>query len=264
MKKQATLFPEMEIGLANAVSPTWGQQVAALIMHAKVEHNKRGVPFTARDVAAVIDAADSARPVRGPRAKLVNGRNLLFDALACGCGLVEPYTASAAGQVAKALKEIQAIQPNVTAEELTATAKAVRRKFEDAGPIAVATHWHSFAASRRVKRTEPKAPPGWLARLNERFPGSTKARGGAFEITKETDYEFSQLDESVRRELQNVGMPGDAAKCPGCDTAVTIENAGGYRTFCDKCTDAMPQIPGPGGWQIEGRFPAFRWIKQRC
>ncbi len=46
------------------------------------------------------------------------------------------------------------------------------------------------------------APAGWLARLNERFPDCAYARGGAVEITEETDYHFSQLPETVRKQLR--------------------------------------------------------------
>ncbi len=152
--------------------------------------------------AALITALRPAVTKELPKAARLNGRNVLFDALAFGCGLLEPFTKSAAGQVAKALKEILEIDPAVTADELIHTATAVRRKYEGAGPMAVSTHWTSFYAARRPKKTEAKAPVGWLARLNDKFPDSTKAVGGAFEITKETDYEWSQLDESIRRELR--------------------------------------------------------------
>lgn len=54
---------------------------------------------------------------------------------------------------------------------------------------------------------------------------------------------------------------------PGCDTPLTWSNAGGYRTYCQKCVDAMPDIPGgvddngyAKGYHLEGRYPNFRWV----
>jgi len=55
--------------------------------------------------------------------------------------------------------------------------------------------------------------------------------------------------------------------CPGCRVALNMNDAvaedapGGYRTYCRRCTDVMPEIPGLGQWQMTGRFPKFRW---RC
>ena len=51
-------------------------------------------------------------------------------------------------------------------------------------------------------------------------------------------------------------------QCPGCDVEITAENAGGYRTFCEDCVDAIPPLPKDGaGYLIkEGcRYPNFEW-----
>ncbi len=51
-------------------------------------------------------------------------------------------------------------------------------------------------------------------------------------------------------------------RCPGCDVELTTDNAGGYRTFCQLCVDAMPPLPNDGaGYLIkEGcRYPNFEW-----
>jgi hypothetical protein len=51
-------------------------------------------------------------------------------------------------------------------------------------------------------------------------------------------------------------------KCPGCDVALTTQNAGGYRTFCDRCVKAMPPLPTDGaGYLIKegSRCPNFEW-----
>ena len=34
--------------------------------------------------------------------------------------------------------------------------------------------------------------------------------------------------------------------CPGCDKALTVDNAGGYRSFCRTCVKAMPEFPKDG------------------
>ena len=50
-------------------------------------------------------------------------------------------------------------------------------------------------------------------------------------------------------------------ECPGCGVDLTASNAGGYRCFCEKCVDAMPPFPRePGGYNIEGVYPNFRWV----
>ena len=50
--------------------------------------------------------------------------------------------------------------------------------------------------------------------------------------------------------------------CPGCDIDITIEDAGGYRTYCQKCVDAMPPLPRDGkGYNIKGRYPNFEWVE---
>ena len=53
-------------------------------------------------------------------------------------------------------------------------------------------------------------------------------------------------------------------KCTGCDISLTIENAGGYRCFCNKCVEVMPEIPkepSKNGWYLKGYYPEFKWIK---
>lgn len=49
-------------------------------------------------------------------------------------------------------------------------------------------------------------------------------------------------------------------QCPGCDVEITVDNAGGYRTYCDRCVEAFPQLPSAGSWRLAGRYPAFEWL----
>lgn len=56
--------------------------------------------------------------------------------------------------------------------------------------------------------------------------------------------------------------------CPGCDVELTVNNAGGYRAFCQACVDAMPPFPSDcvderglaKGFYLEGRRPNFHWV----
>ena len=173
-----------------------GHTVWAAIMDAR-----RGNPayrLTEDSLVAALRPAVAAELPKAPRpAARVNGRNTLFDALAAACGLEAPFTKSAAGQVAKAMNEIAKAFPSVDAAEMTRVALAVRKKYENAGPIAVSAHFHEFVRKVRPK-AQPTAPAGWLAKLNELFSDSTLAKGGRFEITKETEYQWLQLDPQIR------------------------------------------------------------------
>lgn len=48
--------------------------------------------------------------------------------------------------------------------------------------------------------------------------------------------------------------------CPGCNTSLTIDSAGGYRNFCIDCVALFPEFPNDGnGHLIEGESPNFVW-----
>lgn len=50
--------------------------------------------------------------------------------------------------------------------------------------------------------------------------------------------------------------------CPGCSRPLTTSNAGGYRTFCQRCVAAFPPFPSDGKEHLiaEGcRYPNFYW-----
>jgi len=162
-----------------------------------IMEQRRSVPEFRLTEEILITALRPALTKELPKQARVNGRNVLFDALAAACGMQEPFTKSASGQVGKAISEIAKAFPTVDAAEMTRVATAVRKKYENAGPIAVSAHFHEF-----VRKTRPKpvatAPTGWLAKLNELFADSTLAKGGRFEITKETEYQWLQLDPNIR------------------------------------------------------------------
>jgi hypothetical protein len=55
----------------------------------------------------------------------------------------------------------------------------------------------------------------------------------------------------------------DGVFCPGCDVALTEDNAGGYRCYCETCVAVMPQIPkepAGAGFYLDGRYPLLKWV----
>lgn len=49
--------------------------------------------------------------------------------------------------------------------------------------------------------------------------------------------------------------------CPGCFAPITLENVGGYRTYCMNCMKAFPDFPDDGkGYSIAGMYPNFKWV----
>ena len=132
--------------------------------HRWANDHTHGEPFTLGEAAKVVRAVLA---VEFPKAAKVNGRNVLFDALAKACGYTEPITKTAARTIGAALAEIRAVCPQVMADELSRVALAVKKKYENAGPMAVSAHWHEFAASAAAARTKEAKrdvytePAGW-------------------------------------------------------------------------------------------------------
>lgn len=197
MKQSATLFPMPPKAPVPAAGQTWGQLVAALIMAAKVEHVKRGQPFTVREVGQIIDAADQARPDKRRR---VNNRDPLFDAIATACGidLAQPLTRGQAKTIATAKRDILEVSPDVTPDEIARRAREYVAAYRGVRctPMGIAAHWAEFPPPRRARADN--GPKGWLARLNERFPACVYARGQSFEITHESPYEWSRLPKELQ------------------------------------------------------------------
>lgn len=57
------------------------------------------------------------------------------------------------------------------------------------------------AQTKANGKTSLQGPKGWLTALNERYPDSTLARGGSFEILNETDYQWARLTADVREAI---------------------------------------------------------------
>ncbi len=57
--------------------------------------------------------------------------------------------------------------------------------------------------------------------------------------------------------MDDLGING-----PGCGETLTYENVGGYRCYCKKCVDAMPELPDTGGsFLLSGSYPGFKWVE---
>lgn len=89
-------------------------------------------------------------------------RDVCFDALA----LVTGYGLDELGQVAgktigSALADIRRICPKVTSEEIKRRGALIVRKYEKAGPFAVAGHWSEFPPPRSEKPNVYVEPENW-------------------------------------------------------------------------------------------------------
>jgi len=48
--------------------------------------------------------------------------------------------------------------------------------------------------------------------------------------------------------------------CPGCDVHLTVQNAGGYRAYCDKCVANLGEPPkGCLEFSPRGQYPNLYW-----
>lgn len=142
---------------------------------ALMEH-RRGNPDYKMTEAALIEAIRPSLARELPKPKRINKRNPLFDAIAHGFGHNGNITRAAAGTVAMALKQILEVDPAASTEDLARGCAYVRRKFESAGPMALASHWHEIT-KRSAERTKAarndiyqEPPPGWREAARKRFP----------------------------------------------------------------------------------------------
>ena len=173
------------------------------LVFAKILRAREGNPKFRLTEAAFIECLRPVLADELPAVKRVDKRNPLFDALAEGCGYTHPVTRAAAGTVATALRGILEVEPAVTPEALKSTAIAVTKKFPDAGPRAVESHWGEFYWARKKRAvTQEDAPKGWLTRLNEKFPECVYAKGQPLEITHESPYEWNRISPQIQAVLK--------------------------------------------------------------
>ena len=71
--------------------------------------------------------------------------------------------------------------------------------------------------------------------------------------------------EDIKNEL-NHGLANDhsfGVNCPGCEDDLTVHNAGGYRTYCQKCVESLGPPPKGGGYPA-GKYPNLHWETPDC
>ena len=132
------------------------------------------VKLTNDEMVAVIERTLERKRWRKPIARDENGRNPLFDALCEGCGMnLEEVTKPMASAVGKALRDLQSIDPNVEADEISARCATFRRKYPGTSftPSAIAKHWCTLGSERVKRQTEfCDEPPGWRQYIERKYP----------------------------------------------------------------------------------------------
>lgn len=129
--------------------------------------------------------------------------DFLFGALARAEGS-DPaqLTAGARVKIERALKDIIAVCPEVSCEEIARRAAAYRGVMPAGCRLtanALALNWAKCGAKVPAQSAKPAAAPvGWLDALNAMYPDSIFAPGGMSEIKQESDYGWTRLDAEVR------------------------------------------------------------------
>jgi len=148
---------------------SFGEQTySALCLRAKALSRRLKPQEVIETLQAEYDKAVVAKMPRKERDKM-------FDALAEACRFQPPFTKSAAGQIARAIKEILEVNPTVTPEEMLRRARIILKRFEGkAGPMAVSSHWHTVSNSARTNtaKTDPyvEPPAGWREKAAAKYP----------------------------------------------------------------------------------------------
>lgn len=175
---------------------TFGQRCARALFDARREAADKGKPFLLGDASRFIDQFYKAeKPKAAPRTGIT------------GSGMTEE-------QWLKMLEESPAYAGIDVRRELgkcqmwagEAGKKVSRRRFINwlnKAEVPIGTNGAGQSSQRKLS---PRGPAGWLATLNRLFAGSTLAAGGIHEIKVENDYQWSLLDESIRKQI-SAAMP---------------------------------------------------------
>lgn len=145
--------------------------VAALRDYLKKKGKLSLGALTAEEVEAVIDtqfAIHFPQPKKSPR---VNGRDLLFDAIAIACEVdLASLTRNYAKQIATAKRDILEATPDCTPLEIETRGKAYRAKYSGAAltPMALASRWPELGTNGKKaprKGDVYSEPEGWRERI---------------------------------------------------------------------------------------------------
>lgn len=120
-------------------------------------------------VAELIDARFAIDFPQAGKMKRVNGRDVLFDAIAIACNVdLMGLTRNYAKQIATAKRDIVEASPNVTPADIETRAASYRRKYRDAAltPMALATRWPELGTNgvpgQSAKKPDAYVEPvGW-------------------------------------------------------------------------------------------------------
>jgi hypothetical protein len=131
------------------------KRIALALSAARREREMNCAKFSLNEATDLLIAEHTKEFPRAKRHPLVNGRNLHFDAIAEAFGYNGSMTASESGCIAKALKEVREVEPDVTPEKLGKVARAALAKYGNGGtlkprPTIVASHWSEFAGAREL------------------------------------------------------------------------------------------------------------------
>lgn len=152
-----TLFP---IANGKKIEEDAATRITSAIVEARkrFEQENPGKMFMARMAEEVIRGQLAIEFPKAKRLKRVNGRDVIFDAIAEACGIdLTCLTPREAGKIVDAKAEIMAASPNVTPEQIQKKARAYKSKYKDCActPNALAGHWAELSTG---KTTKPESP----------------------------------------------------------------------------------------------------------
>lgn len=104
-------------------------------------------------VAQLIDKTLAIRHPKPKNGSRVNGRDILFDAIANACGVdLTSLTRNYAKQIATAKRDIMEASPGVSSDEVDRRAKAYYAKYRNAvlTPMALANRWPEFGNGHTI------------------------------------------------------------------------------------------------------------------
>lgn len=152
-----TLFP---IANGKRIDEDAATRITSAIVEARkrFEHENPGKMFMARMAEEVIRGQLAIEFPKAKRLKRVNGRDVIFDAIAEACGIdLTCLTPREAGKIVDAKAEIMAASPDVTPEQIHKKARAYKSKYKDCActPNALAGHWAELSAGKSAKPEGP-------------------------------------------------------------------------------------------------------------